>query len=543
MNAHFVFSRLCCTQILRITAITLVVLAWSSLAFCGEIDDAARSGDLVKVRALLKENPNSVFSRNTNGATPLHVAVFHGYNEVVELLLANKADVNATNNYGDTPLHVAAGNGHRDLAELLLANKAGVNTRDINGLTALHMAAVNGYKDVAGLLLASGADINAKDTNGVTALVFAAGAGKTDTVEFLLDKGADINTKANNGESALMWATGAGNTDAVKLLLDKGANVNMTNKVGLTALMYAVGADSAAEVKLLLAGGADINMTAPLGVTALGLAREKGDAAIVQLLQQPAAISLSTYPINAVVASGTNTDSQGYVTNATLLTPFTLTNSAGNIVTDAVLVKLTPNTFLYKTPRSEAFQRLDSLSKDLQEKFGYNPSKAAQADELDRQKYAAQLQRANAAAAAAALAEHRSQIESSRMIIEGDVIQKLDVGFLVDSATQIKRIDLEWRASVGLSTSVIGDGRYYDPTTHIQIFNGLCLLTDYPKASSVVDGDVVRAFAYPNGEYSYTAVSGGSKTVRQFTCNINAVLNPPSAAEQNQMRAPKPHGP
>ena len=71
------------------------------------------------------------------------------------------------------------------------------------------------------------------------------------------------------------------------------------------------------------------------------------------------------------------------MTNAALLTPFTLTNSAGNIVTNAVLVKLTPNKFLYKTPRSEAFQRLDSLPKDLQEKFGYDATSAVAQDAIE----------------------------------------------------------------------------------------------------------------------------------------------------------------
>lgn len=78
----------------------------------------------------------------------------------------------------------------------------------------------------------------------------------------------------------------------------------------------------------------------------------------------------------------TNTDSSGYVTNANLLTPFTLTNSVGDVITDAVLVKLTPNKFIYKTPSGAmGMLRLDSLSKDLQEKFGFDPQAAQAADE------------------------------------------------------------------------------------------------------------------------------------------------------------------
>jgi hypothetical protein len=63
---------------------------------------------------------------------------------------------------------------------------------------------------------------------------------------------------------------------------------------------------------------------------------------------------------------------EGYVTNANLLTPCTLTNSAGNVITDAVLVKLMPDKFIYKTPGGAMGTReLDSLPMVLQEKIGY----------------------------------------------------------------------------------------------------------------------------------------------------------------------------
>ena len=45
----------------------LVALVWSSLAFCGEIHDAAKDGDLEKVKALLKDNPDLVNSKDNNG--------------------------------------------------------------------------------------------------------------------------------------------------------------------------------------------------------------------------------------------------------------------------------------------------------------------------------------------------------------------------------------------------------------------------------------------------------------------------------------------
>src|SRR5208337_5060518 len=105
-----------------ITLIALIALAWSSFAYCGEIHDAAASGDLTKVKALLKADPGLVFSINKDGDTPLHLAALDGHKDVVMLLLASKADVNAKerNQYRLTPLHLAAFRGHTDVAALLL---------------------------------------------------------------------------------------------------------------------------------------------------------------------------------------------------------------------------------------------------------------------------------------------------------------------------------------------------------------------------------------------------------------------------------------
>jgi hypothetical protein len=113
---------------------------------------AARDGDLGKVTALLKDNPALVFTKDTDGFTPLHYAALNGEYAIAKLLLANKADSNAKDNHGDTPLHNAAALGHKDLVELLLANGADVNARNSHGDTPLESAAALGHKDVADLL-------------------------------------------------------------------------------------------------------------------------------------------------------------------------------------------------------------------------------------------------------------------------------------------------------------------------------------------------------------------------------------------------------
>jgi len=57
-NMHTPLSQYCPSQFPGRAAVLLAMLAWSTLAFCGEIHDAARAGDLKKVEALLKGNPD-----------------------------------------------------------------------------------------------------------------------------------------------------------------------------------------------------------------------------------------------------------------------------------------------------------------------------------------------------------------------------------------------------------------------------------------------------------------------------------------------------
>ncbi len=244
----------------------LACFAWSHSAFSNEIDKAAATGNLQKVTALLKANPDLVFDKNVGGYSPLHVAALNGQMNVVKLLLASNADVNAKGSTGDTPLHFAVAYHHLDVAKVLLMNKADINAKNNRGFTALREAMDWGCSiELLELLISNNADVNTRDNIGFTPLCEAPG---TNLAALLLANGADINARSGGG-TPLHWAAHNGQKDLVALLIASNADVNARDKDGRTPLHIAVMRGKKPVVESLLANNADVNATDNDGNTPL----------------------------------------------------------------------------------------------------------------------------------------------------------------------------------------------------------------------------------------------------------------------------------
>jgi len=167
----------------------------------GEIEalvDAAKIGDLGKVRALLDGNFLLASQRLPNGESPLMSALYRGHSDVVEALIDTGAEIDvfaaaATGRVGDlrralddravnsyaydgwTPLHLAAFFGHVDAARILLDAGADVDAVSQNSLanTPVHAATAGKHAEVALLLIERGADPLKPDAGGYTALEIA----------------------------------------------------------------------------------------------------------------------------------------------------------------------------------------------------------------------------------------------------------------------------------------------------------------------------------------------------------------------------------
>ena len=160
-----------------------IIFALSGFAIAEPIHEAAKEGDLAKVKSLIAEG-SDVNVKTGTGTTPLHFAADRGHKEVVELFVSKGADVNAETNRGFSPLHWAAQQDHKDVVELLILKGADINAETKLGFTPLHGAARTGDKDLVELLISKGANVNANKFR-YTPMAWAGVAEPTDSPEIL----------------------------------------------------------------------------------------------------------------------------------------------------------------------------------------------------------------------------------------------------------------------------------------------------------------------------------------------------------------------
>ncbi len=300
----------------------LLATLLSAMAAIGQSPEATffqalSTGDVTKVRQMLRENPALANASNDSGGFPLHQRSGRlgiprtTWKEIAEALLAAGADVNGRSSLqGRTPLHTAAWRGEDELLELLLAHGADINAKDSNGATPLDMAL---FQDVASrgktaaVLLAHGAETN---------IFNAAALGDIRRIRELLSRNPSlVNARdqmhgGGNGLTPLHWAglrrqeeavglllsytplldifsaSVTGDVDRVKRSLDRNPeSVNQKDGRGLTPLHWAVNGGHKDVVELLLERGADVNTGRDINATPLQTAKRLGESEIVALLE------------------------------------------------------------------------------------------------------------------------------------------------------------------------------------------------------------------------------------------------------------------
>lgn len=126
--------------------------------------------------------------------------------DIIAELLKAGADPNVADSNGQTPLTLAIAENNAFLTDILLQNNADIKAKTSTGKTILAYAFENNVdSEIFSRLILGGADINEANEDGNILLMQALSAGNYDVAEKLLQNGADTNMQNSNGDSALSY--------------------------------------------------------------------------------------------------------------------------------------------------------------------------------------------------------------------------------------------------------------------------------------------------------------------------------------------------
>ena len=147
----------------------------------------------------------TIMAAGSDGAsyrrTPLHVAVLNGGGETLSALLESpscRPALDTKDSDGQTPLSLALSRGMPEAAVELLRGGASVDVADAEGRTLLHRAISSADAEGALFLLNNGADIDVRTGEGETPLSLAIEGNLPSVVECLCRRGADLSAAASN---------------------------------------------------------------------------------------------------------------------------------------------------------------------------------------------------------------------------------------------------------------------------------------------------------------------------------------------------------
>ena len=168
---------------------------------------------MVETMRLLIEQGSDVAAKDESLSTPLHLASFSGFLNIVQLLIEHGADVTSRDDGRRTPLHLASCLVSVNAASLLCRHRSGANGQD----DCSHEPYLKA--DMVRLLIDHGADVAAQDEAHSTPLHFAAFWGSAETVKLLIWHGADVTAKDKSNQTPLHLASSKVSSRTASLLI------------------------------------------------------------------------------------------------------------------------------------------------------------------------------------------------------------------------------------------------------------------------------------------------------------------------------------
>jgi len=303
-----------------------------------------KSGDSAFVRALgmglpmiehVVSEKNSM-ERDSNGSTPLHLAISHNASgDIIYYLVEKKALINTRDKMGNTPLHIAAEKNYREAGEILLANNADIFYSNLNGESPLKFAMTlrEGRED----WMINSNTLIAKDGAGNSPLHLAAEWQIIPMMLYLIEKGADLDARNANNETPIFNAIKADSPDALTILLTKDklkkADIDARDFLGNTVLHSAVRWSAYKSADFLLTQTAPeytklLNAKNLAGKTVLHEAAKQGNINFINIFLK------ANVDINAADETGRAPLSEAVLTNKTEAIALLLNNGASPVQQD-----------------------------------------------------------------------------------------------------------------------------------------------------------------------------------------------------------------
>lgn len=207
--------------------------------------------DLEVVKTLL---PSDLNSQTKNGDTALHLACLLRAPLIVEVLLQAGATVDVENSEGKTPLSIAVEHDDLEITEALTKAGANLKHQDVKNRSVFHLAVAFGS---VMLLLFLTKYIDIKDEYG--ALRNAILNNQREKVKILVEHGVDLHLPPNGEEDTpIICAIRNQKPEILIDLLEHGADPNEL-QLDCTPLEFAAVRNNCHAIQALLRAGADLS--------------------------------------------------------------------------------------------------------------------------------------------------------------------------------------------------------------------------------------------------------------------------------------------
>lgn len=201
-------------------------------------------------------------------------------------------DFNLKNSDGDSPLSLALALGHNQLVPLLIHGGADVNARNGQDLTLLHQAILKEDAATACFLLAQGADMDALTGDQESPLQLAIHCKLAAVVDALCDAGVSFCAPADNrgGEPPLWSALAADLPDIAAVLVKHGVDTDSwapgPDGCQQTLLHRAIDENNETAAVFLVRSGCDVDAPRQPGAGGTGGAEARDRATPMHLVAQ-----------------------------------------------------------------------------------------------------------------------------------------------------------------------------------------------------------------------------------------------------------------